>query len=118
MNPKLAIYGTTIGFALLTLWVTNAFPFALIVLGMAVVGFIGCYVSTLPLFEHMGAVMASVAMAMVIPLEPWIVVIPGLVNGYVWGNVVANYLGNRRIDVLRAQSKSKRPRKPKKTTSF
>jgi hypothetical protein len=118
LNPKLAMYGTTIGFALLTLWATNLFPFALMVLGMAIIGFIGCYVSTLPLFEYMGAVMASVAMAMVIPLEPWIVVVPGLVNGYVWGNVVGNYLENRRIDVLRTQSKSGRPRKPNKTTSF
>jgi hypothetical protein len=112
------MHGTTIGLALLTLWATNLFPFALLVLGVAVVAFVGCFVSTLPLFEHMGAVMGSVAIAMVIPLEPWIVVIPGLVNGYVWGNVVANYLGNRRIDVLRGRSKSGRPRKPKKTTSF
>ena len=118
LNPKLAMYGTTIGVALLTLFATNLFPFALIVLGVAVVAFVGCFVSTLPLFEYMGAVMGSVAMAMVIPLEPWIVVIPGLVTGYIWGNVLSNYLGNRHIDVLRAQSKSGRPRKPKKTTSF
>ena len=116
MNPKLAIYGTTIGFALLTLWVTNAFPFALIVLGMAVVGFIGCYVSTLPLFEHMGAVMASVAMAMVIPLEPWIIVIPGLVTGYIWGNVVKDHLEGGTIKGSRGHLK--KPKKPKKTTSF
>jgi hypothetical protein len=118
-KPKLAMYGTTIAVALLTLWVTNLFPFALLVIGLAVGGFIGCYVSTLPLFEYMGAVMASIAMAMVIPLEPWIVVIPGLVTGYIWGNVVSYYFEHRHIDVLRAQSKKARDtRKTKKTTSF
>lgn len=116
MNPKLVIYGTTVGFALLTLGATNLFPFALIVLGMAVVGFIGCYVSTLPLFEYMGAVMASVAMAMVIPLEPWIIVIPGLVNGYVWGNVAKDRLEGGAIKGSRDHLK--KSKKPKKRTSF
>ncbi len=109
-NPKLVIYGTTIVVALLTLWATNICAFALLVIGMTVAGFFGCYISTLPLFEYMGAVMASVVVAMVIPLEPWVIVVPGLVNGYIWGNVVADHLDSRTIERLRSRSKERGPR--------
>ncbi len=119
--PKLVIYGTTIGVGLLTVWARHLFPFALIVLGMAVIAFAGCFLSTLPLFEYMGAAMGSAAIAMVIEFDPWILVIPGLVTGYIWGHVAKDHLEGRAIDRLRTQSNVREPRKPKppqKTTSF
>lgn len=113
IDPKIGMIVTTIVVALLTLGARQMLPFALIVIGAAIVGFGGCFVATLPPAEYMIATAVSVAIAMVIEFDPWILVIPGLVTGYIWGNVVADYLTKRNLDLLRDK-----PKGPKKYTSF
>jgi membrane protein YqaA with SNARE-associated domain len=118
-NPKVVIYGTTIAVALLAVSLHHMFPFELLVIGLAIVAFVGCIVSTLPPAEYMVATAVSAVIAMVVPLVPWILVIPGLVTGYICGHMLVGYLEGRNIDRLRAQQKqSRKYRKIKKTTSF
>ncbi len=111
MNPKHGRVLTTITVALLTVGAYRFFPFELILIGVVVAAFIGCINSTLPLIEYMVATAVSFAIAMVIPIEPWILVLPGLVAGYIWGSIVADRLDKQNFERLRAGTKEMMNRK-------
>lgn len=105
MNPKHGMVLTTITVALLTVGAYSFFPFELILIGVVVAAFYGCINSTLPLIDYMVATAVSFAIAMVIPIEPWILVLPGLVAGYIWGNIVAHHLDRHNMERLHTGTK-------------
>ena len=78
----------------------------------AFVGLAGCYVSTgrpQPgesdhLIEYLVAVVISVLLAgLVHQLSPWLLVIPGLPIGYIWGTFVADQLDKPNVARARAE---------------
>ena len=82
----------------------------------ACVGLAGCYVSTgrpQPgesdhLIEYLVVVVISVLLAgLVHQLSPWLLVIPGMAIGYIWGNAVADQLD--KPNVARARTELSEP---------
>ena len=111
VRENLPIYGSlfvTLTVAILTVAASQFVPLPVILAGAAVVGVVGCFVFDKQLVENLVAVTVSVLLAGVLAqwsiLYPWILAVPGLIVGYVWGGVVADQLDKANVARMRDQS--------------
>ena len=101
---------TTFTVAALTVAAGHLVPFPVILAGAAVVGVVGCFMSTLPRVEYLVVVVTAVAFAGVFhqifpQLDPWILAMPGLAAGYMWGSVVADRLDKPNVARMQAEAR-------------
>jgi len=73
------------------------------------VGVVGCFVLGGHHYEYYAAVTSSVLIGGALAvgwgiLYPWILVVPGLIVGNVWGEIVADHLDKPNVARMRDQS--------------
>ncbi len=115
MREHLPIYVSwfiTLTAATLTVAAGLLVPLPVILALAAVVGVVGCLVLGGHHYEYYAAVTSSVFIGGALAvgwaiLYPWILVVPGLIVGHIWGEVVADYLDKPNV-VRRRTAGSKR----------
>ena len=96
---------TTFTVAALTVAAGHLVPFPLILAVVAVVGVVGCFKSTLPRGEYLVIMGILVTLAGVgYQYAPWILAVPGLAAGYMWGSVVADRLDEPNVARMQAEA--------------